>query len=693
MTEQSGEAILAALDAEQRVVAEAISGPVVVLAGAGTGKTRAITHRIAYGCVVGAHDPRRTLALTFTNRAAGQMRAKLTELGHGNVQVRTFHSAALRQLRHFWPRVVQGPLPKIASQTAGLFDQAIARANLSFSGQQARDLHEGIEALRMRRRTASNVTENDISRGQWDVDLVDVQAVWREYDAVKVASGVIDFTDVLAATAGMFTAYPEILAEVQRTYRWFTVDEYQDVSPLQWDLLRLWRGDRTDICVVGDANQTIYTFAGASPRFLLDFAVEFPEAQRVQLHRCYRCTPQIVETANAVIRGTSTFIELASQRDAGAPPTIDEYADDRSEADGVADRIAAQIAGGVDPREIAVLFRLNSQSAAVELALSDRGVPVVLRGGERFFARPEVKEAVLRMRAGARSATGLLVDEVRGVLAAMGWTDTPPETAQRHRWESLSTLEALAVDVQEQFAETGARASLTSFVTHLDARAAAEHAPAPFGVTLCTLHAAKGLEWSQVYMIGCSEGLLPLDVAADQLEEERRLCYVGMSRARDRLTMSWSRARAPGAAPHRQRSRFVSGEYVGSQVSESTDVGPTPKVKPRERRGPASCRICGRSLATAQERTVLRCVHCPGSADPQVIGQIQVWRDTVAVERDVPSYQVLTDQAVVALAELRPTSVAGILEVPGTRWLGPDAARLLVLLGGGDEPGNPLEEH
>lgn len=647
----------------------------VIRAGAGSGKTRTITHRIAYACATDAHDPRAGLALTFTNRAAGQMRARLAELGVAGVQVRTFHSAALRQLRHFWPRVVNGALPRIAPRSDGLFEQASASANLMLDAGRLRSVKEAIESLRLQRHGATTIEPEVL--GSLDVDADDVIRLWRAYDQVKTDTGVLDFTDVLEVTSGLFSVHPELLRDVHRTYTWFTVDEYQDVSPLQWDLFRAWRGHHDQVCVVGDANQTIYGFAGATPSYLLQFTDEFPAAETFELTNCYRSTPQIVQRANALMSSAPTFLELTSRREDGEEPDITVFTDDAAEARGIAEHIADRIATGVDPRQIAVLFRTNAQSAAIEMALADRGVAVVLRGGDRFFERPEVKEALLRLRT-APPSEATVADRVPHLLVDMGWSEQIPSGAHRARWESLATIVAMARDA--------AWPSMASFVDHLAERARVSDAPAPFGVTLSTLHASKGLEWGTVYLIGCSEGLLPLDGA--DIDEERRLAYVGMTRASDALHISWATRRHATSTQERIGSRFFTGQDDWAPRAV-TPAAVTPTARPR-RRGPATCRVCGRALTTASERTVLRCAECPSTIDLALATALTTWRSAVAESRGVPQFQVLTDAAITAIAERSPQDITELMDIPGTRWLGEEASAVVALVA---ESRHPLDEH
>ncbi|MDD2859303.1 MAG: ATP-dependent helicase, partial [Candidatus Nanopelagicales bacterium] len=292
------ESILEQLDDEQRAVATSVHGPVVVLAGAGTGKTRAITHRIAYAAATGAHEPRRTLAVTFTTRAAGEMRSRLQGLGVQGVGIRTFHAAALRQLRYFWPRLSGQEFPQVLATKARIVAEAASSCGLPTDQAVVRDLSADIEWAKVHELEASDLGRDPRSLTRsWSLDVGDVSRVYSAYDDIKARRGHLDFEDVLLVTVGALRSRPDILDEVHKNYRWFTVDEYQDINPVQHRLLTLWRGDRDDVCVVGDVSQTIYSFTGASPDFLINFRTEFADATQVELVNCYRCTEPIVSVA------------------------------------------------------------------------------------------------------------------------------------------------------------------------------------------------------------------------------------------------------------------------------------------------------------------------------------------------------------------------------------------------------------
>jgi DNA helicase-2/ATP-dependent DNA helicase PcrA len=666
------DAVLAALDPEQRQAAAAVRGPVCILAGAGTGKTRTITHRAAYAVLSGAVQPSQLLAVTFTARAAGEMRTRLRQLGVGGVQARTFHAAALRQLQYFWPRVVGGPPPRLVDNKFGLVANAAARAHLRPGTSELRDLLSELEwAASSLHGPEDYVVAAQKAGRQPPFDAAVVAQVYAAYGELKQAQGVADFDDLLLLTAGVLEEQGAVAQEFRDRYRSFVVDEYQDVTPLQQRLLDAWLGGRDDICVVGDAHQTIYSFTGATPSYLLEFRHRFPEAVEVRLVRDYRSTPQVVGLANDVItRSTmkAARLELIAQRPAGPAPAFVECDDEPAEASVVAARCKALIAGGTKPSEIAILYRVNAQSAGYEAALTDAGVPYVIRGGERFFDRQEVREAILLLRGAARAgdedAPAELAAAAAEVLrAGLKWSaDAPPAGAgaTRDRWESLAALHRLAVDLGRADPDAGLR----ELVTELEERASAQHAPTVDGVTLASLHAAKGLEWDAVFLVGLVDGTMPL-VHADtpeQVEEERRLLYVGITRAREHLQLSWALSRSPGGRGSRRPSRFLEGLHAATRTSAGPTTG---REKKKTRSGPVACRVCGAALLAAVERKLGRCPTCPSDRDDALFEALREWRAGRAKELGQPAYCVFTDATLVAIAEQKPGTVAALVAIPG----------------------------
>jgi DNA helicase-2/ATP-dependent DNA helicase PcrA len=589
----TSDALLAGLDPEQREVALATRGAVCVLAGAGTGKTRAITYRIAYAASAGLVNPAHVLALTFTVRAAGELRGRLRqlgsglpgqqgfgELGLGLVRASTFHAAALRQLNYFWPRVVGGRPPRLVDSKAALVREAAKLAQVRLEGPAAKgaagkgnrgaglsDAAAEIEWAKVTQVRPDGYAAAAAAAGRSPVaGITPMASVYAAYEQLRRDRQLIDFESVLELTAAILGESQAAADQVRQTFRYFVVDEFQDVNPLQKLLLDAWLGDRDELCVVGDPNQVIYSFTGATPSYLTGFTAEFPAATVVRLVRDYRSTPQVVAVANQLVRSGAALI---AQRPPGPRPVLVEYPDDDAEAAGLAIGIQALLAGGTAAREIAVLVRVNADTERFELALAQAGVPYVVRGAERFYERPVVRQALVLLRGAARGdAAGVgrdspagdpLPSSVRHVLIGMGLTQGPPGggSAARERWESLAAIAQLADDLQARRPD----ATLTDFSAELAQRAELGHAPAVDGVTLTSMHAAKGLEWDAVLLPGLVEGLMPIVHARtpDAVEEERRLLYVAVTRAREHLYLSWSPARAPGGGrgAGRPRSRFL----------------------------------------------------------------------------------------------------------------------------------------
>lgn len=664
------EHVLRELDPEQRAAVEAPWGPVCVLAGAGSGKTRTLTSRIAVGCLTGDVQAAAVLAVTFTARAAGEMRARLRDLGVPSVQARTFHAAALRQLRFFWPDVIGGSPPNLLAQKAPVIAEAASRCRVRSDRTIVRDLSAEVEWAKVSEVAPEAYAEaaQHAGRAVAGLPATEVARIFTAYEEAKRGRGLIDFEDVLLLTCAMLNDDDAMARNVRRQYRHFLVDEYQDVSPVQQRLLQLWLGDRDDLTVVGDAAQTIYSFSGAEPTFLLSFPKRFPHATVVRLERTYRCSPQVVEVANRLLAAgaradSAPRLVLRSQRPQGPKVVVRRFDDELAEAEGVADLIASWLAVGVGHRDVAVLYRINAQSEAFEEALTARGMPYVVRGSERFFDRAEVRQAITLLRGAARAGDDMadatpLPDQVRTVLSAAGQPVQAPTGpgAARERWESLAALGSLA----EQFEPSNDSRLLVQFVAELDQRAALQHAPALDGVTLSTLHAAKGLEWDAVVVAGLVEGTLPISYATTpaQAEEERRLLYVGVTRARRHLALTWAAARQPGGRAARRRSSLL----------DQIDVdGAAGNARPRRRpaRGhAASCRTCGGRLTAAQRRQG-QCSTCGPDVDVVLYERLREWRRAEADAAGVPAFVVFTDATLSAIAGASPTDSASLARIPG----------------------------
>jgi DNA helicase-2/ATP-dependent DNA helicase PcrA len=568
--------------------------------------------------------------------------------------------------------VFGGELPRLTASKLDLLRRVAARSRLPADKALLRDLAGEIEWAKV-----CNVRPDDYAaaaeragRLVASLDPPTTARAYSAYEETKRELGWIDMEDVLLCAAAVLAEDGRVAAQVRGQYRWFVVDEFQDVSPIQQRLLDLWLGERDDVCVVGDAAQTIYSFAGATADHLTGFARRYPGARVLSLVRNYRSTPQVVAAANALLAASAgrESLQLRAQRSDGPPVSYSEHADEVSEATAIATEITALHDQGTPWHEIAVLFRINAQSEVFEDALSAAGIPYVVRGVERFFERAEVRQAVTLVRGAARAdgdPGGGLVAELTAVLSGMGWSATPPASggAVRSRWESMQALLGLAAEVAAADPDAGLR----TFVEEVDRRSAAQHAPVADGVTLATLHAAKGLEWDAVFLAGVQDGTVPL-VYADTpaaVAEERRLLYVGITRARTRLTVSWSSARAPGGRATRRPSRFLDGLRPADPAA-ATPAGRRPG-QPSRRRGSqvARCRVCGRPLQDAAERKLGRCTDCPGDCDEALYERLRAWRLEQATTEHLPAFCVFTDATLAALAEVRPTDQAALVRIPG----------------------------
>ncbi len=583
---QSGAgAVLDALDPEQRAVALAVRGPVCVLAGAGTGKTRAITHRIAYAALTGVVDPARVLALTFTVRAAGELRGRLrllsgAGLGTEAVRATTFHAAALRQLTYFWPRVVGGRPPRLIESKLPLLGDAARVLRLRTEGGGLSDIAAEIEWAKVTQVRPDEYVAAAAKAGRapGPVGADGVASLYDTYERLRRERQLIDFESVLELTAAILADSRPAADQVRASFRYFVVDEYQDVNPLQKLLLDVWLGDRDDLCVVGDPHQMIYSFTGATHRYLTGFAAEFPDATVVRLVRDYRSTPQVVALANRLVSPPAVAatagvpatarpaapvpaVPLVAQRPARSPCYTATKTSWRRPS-------ASRPARGRSSRAVSrpgkspCWFASTPCWSGSSSALGAAGVPYQVRGADRFYDRPEVRQAVMLLRGALRGRAeedpaGPLPAEVRNVLSGVGLTGAEPAGAgaSRQRWESLAAVAQLADDMYAAHPD----AALEDFVAELQGRAALGHAPVMDGVTLASMHAAKGLEWDAVFLPGLAEGVMPIVYARtpEAIEEERRLLYVAITRARERLYLSWPAARGPGARAAGQPSRYL----------------------------------------------------------------------------------------------------------------------------------------
>jgi DNA helicase-2/ATP-dependent DNA helicase PcrA len=677
------------LNPAQREAVETTAGPLCILAGAGTGKTRVISRRVAYAIATGAVHPGHVLVVTFTDKAANEMRERLAALGFPGVQAQTFHAAAFRQLRYFWGRLSDSRLPEVLDSKAPLLGPLQRSLPGGYKFTAVKDLADELEWAKARRLDPSSYQEAVEAMGRTPPIPGDLFAgLFRRYERAKERAAKIDFEDMLVRMLEGFETREDVAEEFRGQYRWFSVDEYQDTNPLQQALLEAWLGERRDLAVVGDEDQTIYTFTGATSEYLTGFGRRFPEARVVRLEDNYRSSPEVLALANRLLaatpgRGPGAAKRLVATRPPGPEPTVAAFENAEREVRALVAEVARLARAGVDPDEVAVLVRTNAQIPPFEEALAAAGIRYQVRG-ELFFRRTEVLRAigVLRSRT-ARATSGGLVDALEAIwFERFGFRrdEEPDGEEARQRHASLVTLLGIA----ERLAGTGSGgaagagapsgagvepgppsepgaagdgspttspgadqaagvvAGMALFLEEVGRRAAQEAEGTGGGVNLLTYHRAKGLEFDAVLLPALEEGLLPIRQASEPAEvaEERRLLYVGLTRARVHLWLSWAARRAgpSGREQPRKPSRFLD------------DLVP-----------PGGSRVRPRAVATGMTRTGRASV----AADGPLAEQLRAWRRKRAEADGVPAYVVFNDRTLAALTERRPRSRGELLGVEG----------------------------
>lgn len=691
------------LNDEQRRAVEAISGPVLVYAGPGTGKTRVVTRRIA-NQVVGGVDPAGVLAVTFTDKAAAEMLARLRGLGvpaagRGGVRASTFHSAALRQVGYFWPRVRDADGLDVLPSKLSILAPLARRAGGLLADVTPADLASEVEWVKAQGAAigtpgagdgdhlAGLILDDgsprweldqdayrralDRHEGPWSEDLDRDAIVGRfarlfdRYEEVKAEAGRMDFEDMLAVARGLLVTEPEVAEMVRDQYTHFTVDEFQDVNRLQWDLLTAWLGDRDEICIVGDDDQAIYGFSGASPHYLDSFRSRFPDATVVRLVTNYRSTQPLLDLASKALWKRGDRKSLRAAAGDGPDARLVQRADEDAERDWVVDRCRVLQESGVEWQEMAVLYRFNAQSEAWEEAFAEARIPFEVRGDQSFFERRHVRQAMTVLRGAERSGEGDVAhDDPRVALDGavperpdldrlvprllrerMSWTERPPEGERaRERWQDLQVL----VELAEELHADDPDVTLTDYLGDLRRRADLGHAPDGGGVNLMTLHRAKGLEFDAVFVVSCEEGRMPsryavqhdervgLDVhdPGSAVAEENRLLYVGLTRARRHLHVTWVKRGA------KRPSRFLYDLGPGAPSAKREVADRAPKARSDDD-GPLDA---GAEL---------------------VFEALREWRLATSVDQGVPAYVVFPDSTLRGIARRRPATRGELFAIKG----------------------------
>jgi DNA helicase-2/ATP-dependent DNA helicase PcrA len=627
--------ILARLNDAQREAVTASRGPVAILAGAGTGKTTTITHRIAYQVSSGTFDARQILAVTFTEKAAGELKTRLARLGVQGVEARTFHAAALSQLSRLWPKHEGTPVGEILDSKAPLIASLANALPPPHKFMPRRDLATEIEWAKNRMVTPERYRDELVVAAHAPpIPEELMERVYAGYERRKQATGRLDFEDMLGLAVRLFDEHEDAAGEVRDRYRAFTVDEYQDVNPLQQALLDRWLGGRDELCVVGDDYQTIYGFTGASPSYLLGFGERFPSAALVRLEENYRSTPEVLALANQLTDRLGGYRKvLRATRPSGPSPVIRPVQGEEAEAVFVVDEVRRMHASESLPyEEMAILYRINARSERFEEALADAAIPFQVRDGA-FLRRPGPRATLVRLRREGQT-TAPVVEQVERVTAALGFDAgaEPDSEEEATRQSDLARLRALA----GEFTEARPEGDMRQFLDELARRFSTEHSGR--GVNLMTYHRAKGLEFDAVFLPRLLDGELPFRSGRSRapVEEERRLLYVGITRAKRFLFVTWP------ADARNGRSPFVD-ELVGQ---------PSPDAW-RPARGETRATKAGpRSKAAAP------------TGDPRY-DALRRWRRDRAEKDGVPAYVVFHDSTLADIASSRPRSLSDLRAITG----------------------------
>ncbi len=633
------ERLLRGMNPHQRAAVLSDASPLRILAGAGSGKTRVLTHRIAHRAATGTLDPNRVLAVTFTRKAAGELRDRLGRLGlREGVHAGTFHAIAYAQLRQRWEERDVRP-PELLDRKVGFVARLIPGRRAS-DRTTPLDVVAEIEWAAARRIPPERYEpEATKARRRPPLDLATVATVYDRYEEQKKRRRLVDFDDILRLAARDLDADPVYASARRWRFRHLFVDEFQDVNPLQHHLLSLWLGPESDLCIVGDPNQAIYAWNGADARYLVDFDHWFPGGATVTLEDNYRSTPQILAVANGVLQlGANVPIRLRPHRPAGAVPTVRAFEDDVEEARAVARSCRDAHRPGVPWTAQAVLVRTNAQAALLTEAMSAAAIPHRVRGAGRLLEQPEVLEALKALRAAA------------SLDVALADLDHDASSGGRLTEERAANV-AEVVRLGREFQALEPAGDTAAFLAWVTTTLRDEDRGSGEAVEIVTFHAAKGLEWSVVHVAGLEEGYVPIHHAEtiDDVDEERRLLYVALTRARDELHCTWARKRTFGS---RTMKRSPSPWLESIQVT--LGVAPTQVTR---RAGAERARAARRQLPKSPA----------GSSGPEreLFEALRTWRREQARAADVPAFVIFNDATLTAIAERRPRNRAQLLRVPG----------------------------
>ena len=672
----SSDPILDGLNQEQTTAVQAVRGPVCILAGAGSGKTTTITRRIANQIATGAFDVNSILALTFTDRAAGEMRARLEVLGIPNVRARTFHSAALAQLRHF----SQEPLGQILPSKVMPLRQIANTLPPPYKFRPAADLATEIEWAKNRRVTPDRYAA---SLGSHEPPIpVDLMTkVFKRYEDGKRERNMIDFEDLLELTIQLFQSEGWVTEEFAARYGAFTVDEYQDVNLLQETLLREWVGERDDLCVVGDDYQSIYGFTGATPDYLLEMPQRYTGTKVIRLETNYRSTPEVLEVANRLVPNLGGAEKvLVAARDSGPEPSLRQFSTPAGELSALIEKVKDLHGQGLAYEEMAILYRVNFRSEDYEEVLAAEAIPYQVADGA-FLSRATGRQMLAALK---RSRTSDVAAEVRKIAVRAGYISEPPDDLGDQEITRQNDL-ARFIKLAEEF-DDGTKTA-ADFVTDIEKRFAGGGQGR--GVNLLTLHRAKGLEFEAVFMPRVEEHELPFRRSRthEAIAEERRLFYVGLTRAKTHLAVSWVQD------GKRKASKFIK-ELRGEQAVRSGDSGISKRMPDRELipaeiglfveltggfvgtvveiddeeatielEGGAQMGVAYGEMVTSLGKTLP--LGPPATESDRLMKELKAWRLKRAKADEVPAYVVFHDSTLQAIADLKPRDLDELASVSG----------------------------
>lgn len=674
MTDRPLAALLEGLNAAQQRAVLSEAAPLCIMAGAGSGKTRVLTRRIAHRVATATADPQHVLAITFTRKAAGELARRLTQLGvRGRIPTGTFHAIAYAQLRQWWtdtdqhtPELVQSKVRLIAP-LLGRFRNTGTSSGRGGAGAQPIDVASEIEWAKARLLLPDAYAAEVAKLNRKPPLGVEAMTdLYRRYEAEKTRKGVVDFDDLLLKCVAAVEADKEFAARQRWRFRHVFVDEFQDVNPAQHRLLEGWLGASSDLCVVGDPNQAIYAWNGADPRFLVEFPMRHPGGEVVRLDDNYRSSPEILTVADAVLgTGSRTSRALQPHQPNGPLPSVHAYASDLEEARGVARSAREHRQRGIGWNEMAVLTRTNAQLLVFEESFQAAGVPFRVRGEGSFLAQPEVRKAIdeLRRAPGSVPFSSRIVDleEMAAEASRSGTTGAEGVNERAGRLDGL-------VRLAHEYAAADPQGSTAGFLGWLSATITSRaDEPAGVGavVELTTFHRAKGLEWPVVFVAGLERGFVPIGQADDEAawDEERRLLYVAVTRAERELHCSWAQSRTFGSRTTvRNPSPWLSNIEAAVRACEAPQEGDWRAILRTQRERLAAAKSAGvpgiRGTRGAK-------VQVGTKADPKLLEDLKVWRMQMARASGVPAFVIVHDTTLAAIAEAKPSSRVGLLALPG----------------------------